>query len=369
MRTAKCLVLFLAVCGSIPFAVREGGACSVPVFRYALERWKPDPYKGIFIYRGKLSAQDRSLLQQLEDITRNTENPFNLRIRPVEVGAFSEEKLKALLKSPIPGKLPVLAIWYPEQMGASAPFWMQEATSAGLKALVNSPKRQQLTEGLINGESIFWVFIPSGNSQKDEGAQNVLRRELDRALDTLAKNPLFVSTGSKGKNLAYSCPILMLSRTDPQERFFLDMLLHSETDLSERKDDPIVFAIFGRGRMLGGIFGEHINEKNIQGMVSYLAASCSCNIKAQHPGIDLLLSAFWDKVVIGELFATDDDPSPELTGVMPEAPKPVSAVGEKTEKLSKHSSLWKTYGITLGSTIVVVVFAGLILKRRRKEDR
>jgi hypothetical protein len=368
MRIVKCLVLFLAVCGSISFAVRDGGACSVPVFRYALERWKPDPYKGIFIYRGKLSAQDQALIRKFEAITLNTENPFNLRIRPVEVGAFSEEKLNALLKGPIPRKLPVLAIWYPEQMGRAAPFWMQEVTPAGLKALVNSPKRRQLTEGLINGESIFWVFIPSGNSQKDESAQIILRRELDRALVALAKNPLFVSTGSKGKKLGYSCPILTLSRSDPQERFFLDMLLHSETDLYERKDDPIVFAIFGRGRILGGILGERINEKNIQGMVTYLAGSCSCEIKAQHPGMDLLLSADWDKVVMGELFATDDTPAPALTGVMPEASKPVSAAVDKTEKPRQHSSLWKIYGLTLGSAIVVVVFAGLILKRRRKEN-
>jgi hypothetical protein len=369
MKTAKCLVWFLAICGAIPFAVREAESCSVPVFRYALERWKPDPYKGIFIYRGKLSTQDKVLLQQLEKITQNTENPFNLRVRPVEVEAFGEEKLIGLLKSPIPGKLPVLAIWYPNQLGQSAPFWMQAVISAGLKALMDSPKRRQLTESLINGESIVWIFIPSGNSSKDDSTQKLLRGELDRAVDTLAKNPSFVSAGSKGKKLTYRCPILTVSRSDPQERFFLDMLLHSEAALSEHKDEPAVFAVFGRGRMWSGMFGERINQKNIQGIVSYLAASCSCEIKAQHPGMDLLLAASWDRVVMGELFANDDNSTPELTGVMPEPPKPASTTEDNITKSGNHSRVWKIYGITLGAVIVVVLFAGLILNRRRREDR
>jgi hypothetical protein len=369
MKIAKCLVLFLVICGSIPFAIREAKSCSVPVFRYALERWKPDPYKGIFVYRGKLSSQDKALLRQLEGMTLNTQNPFNLRIRPVEVGAFGEERLLGLLKGPIPGKLPVLAIWYPEQMGKAAPFWMQAATSAELNALTDSPKRRQLTEGLINGDSIVWIFIPSGNSPKDESAQKALRRELDRSLDTLAKTPLFVSTGSKGKQLAYRFPVLTLFRSEPRERFFLDMLLHSGSNLNEHKDEPIVFTVFGRGRMLAGLFGEQINEKNIQGIVSYLAASCSCEIKAQHPGMDLLLAAFWDRVIMGELFVNDDNSTPELTSVMPEPSKPVRATEEKIEKSRSHSGVWGIYGITLGAVLVVVVFAGLILKRRWKEDR
>jgi hypothetical protein len=369
MKTAKCLVLFLVICGSIPFAIREAVSCSVPVFRYALERWKPDPYKGIFIYRGKLSTQDKALLQQLEKITLNTENPFNLRIRSVEVAAFGEEKLTGLLKSPIPGKLPVLAIWYPNQLGQSAPFWMQAVTSAGLKALPDSPKRRQLTESLINGESIVWIFIPSGNSSKDDNARKLLRGELDRELDALAKNPTFISSGSKGKKLSYSCPILTVSRSDPQERFFLDMMLHSEAKLSEHKDEPMVFAVFGRGRMWSAMFGAQINDKNIQGIVSYLAASCSCEVKAQHPGMDLLLSALWDRVIMGELFVNDDNSTPELTGVMPEPSKPVRAMGENTSKTGKHSSVWKIYGNTLVAVIIVVIFAGFILHRRRKEDR
>jgi hypothetical protein len=357
------------MCGSISFAVQEAGSRPVPVFRYALERWQPDPYMGIFIYRRALSPQDQVLLQQLEKITANVENPLNLRIRPVEAAAFGEEKLIELLERPLPVKLPVLAIWYPEQMEKAAPFWMESVTSDELKALADSPLRKKLTEGLIEGQSAIWIFIPSGNSPKDESARKLLRWELDRASDNLAKTTTLISTGSKGKKLTCHFPILNLSRTDARERFFLNMLLHSESGLGKHADGPIVFPVFGRGRMFGVMFGEQINEKSIQAVVSYLAAPCSRENKAQQPGMDLLLSAFWDKVAMGELFVNDDNSTPELTSVKPETSKPVAAKEEQSDKPGRHSVVGRIYGIILGSAMIFIVIAGWILIRRRKKNQ
>ncbi len=369
MRIIKYLLWVLAVSGSVPLAVRDAESCSVPVFRYALERWKPDPYKGVFIYRGEITKKDQALLQQLEEAALNPEHPLNLRIRPAEVGAFSEDKLRELLKGPIPENLPSLAIWYPEQMGKAAPLWTLQLTPASLKALADSPKRRELTESLIRGESIVWIFVPSGNAGKDEQARAFLRRELAQALDSLSQTPFFVPSGASKKKLVHGFPILTLSRTDPAEKFFLEMLLGSESDLYEHKSEPMVFPVFGRGRLLGCLFGEYINEKNVQGVISYLTGACSCEVKAQNPGKDLLLSAFWDRVVMGELFVTDEDPLPELTSVMPASPRPVSKMAVPPEKPPSRTGIFKIYGITLGSAVFVVLFAGLILSRRRKEKR
>jgi len=77
-----------------------------------------------------------------------------------------------------------------------------------------------------------------------------------------------------------------------------------------------------------------------------------------------------------------------LTGVMPEAPKPVQekiADPEPVPEMAaspepiretaadpappeKSTRLFTIYGITFASIVVVVAFAGLILTRRRKED-
>ena len=41
-------------------------ACSVPVFRYALERWKASPYEVLVYHRGKLAGQDKKQVTALE---------------------------------------------------------------------------------------------------------------------------------------------------------------------------------------------------------------------------------------------------------------------------------------------------------------
>ena len=37
-------------------------ACNVPVFRFALERWRPDPYRLTVFHRGPLADAERALI-------------------------------------------------------------------------------------------------------------------------------------------------------------------------------------------------------------------------------------------------------------------------------------------------------------------
>ena len=394
MKTKTYFLWILAVSCSILFTIRDAGSCSVPVFRYALERWKPDPYKGIFIHQGAITQKDRALLQQLEEASQNPTGPLNLLVRPVDPEVFGEEKLKDLLKGPIPDKLPVLAIWLPDQMGKKVPLWKLELTQSVVNALVTSPKRRQLTDRILGGDSIVWLFVPSGNAQKDKQAKELLQKRLDLELDFLHNNPFYVLDGVQKKKLAYGFSIITVSRTDPQERLFLDMLMHCESDLFEFQNESMVFPVFGRGRLLGCLFGEYINEDKIRDVVSYLASACSCEVKAQHPGIDLLASAFWDRITMGDIFSDYETETPELTGVMPESPIPAKneiaqdedtpepvmndlesppiqseTVATKIAQPEKaaHASILTILGFTLGSVVVVVISASLLLNHRRKE--
>ena len=40
-------------------------ACSVPVFRYAVEHWPPDVYEALVLHRGKLSETDKAVTDHL----------------------------------------------------------------------------------------------------------------------------------------------------------------------------------------------------------------------------------------------------------------------------------------------------------------
>jgi hypothetical protein len=74
------------------------------------------------------------------------------------------------------------------------------------------------------------------------------------------------------------------------------MLIHSESDLAERTE-PMVFPVYGRGRALWGLIGPGITASNIRDSASFLVGACSCEVKEQNPGFDLLLAADWDELL------------------------------------------------------------------------
>src|SRR5258707_1791889 len=69
----------------------EARACSVPVFRYALERWKPSPYPVHVFHRGPLSESQKATLAKLEDPAV----PVNLKLSVVDLDE-AEADAKAL---------------------------------------------------------------------------------------------------------------------------------------------------------------------------------------------------------------------------------------------------------------------------------
>lgn len=361
------LLFLVGVCAFLSIA-QDAQSCSVPVFRYALERWKPDPYKGIYIYRNEISKEDQKLLEQLNNAAANADSPLNLIIKPVDADTFSKEKLTGLLNGQVPEKLPVLIIWYPDQMGKNHHFLHEKLTPSLVEHLVQSPKRQEMAESLIKGESVVWVFIASGNKKKDDSALVLIRQELDSALEKYSNNPFSILAGAKRKKLTYGFPIMTLSRYDPAERIFVETLMKSEPDLYEHTDEPMVFPVFGRGRSLGCLFGDYITPKNLQGSTAFLSGACSCEVKALNPGIDLLVAAPWDMVVMNSFI--EEGPLPELTGVMPGPEEP--AGGENSSEVNNavpddSSGLFKIYAFSIGGVILIVAVSGFIINRRRRD--
>ncbi len=365
------IILILAGLSILAGTTQNSQACSVPVFRYALERWKPDPYKGVYIYKDKISAEDQALLKQLNDAAADAETPLNLIIRPVNVDTFSKEKLAELLQGAMPSELPVLAIWYPNQMGKAPPFLQERITLSLVDVILQSPKRKELAQGLIKGASVVWVFIPSGNNEKDESALSLIKQVLDSSLKKYSGNPFSILAGSQRKKLTYDFPIMILERGDPAERIFIETLMKSEPDLYQHADEPMVFPVFGRGRSLGCLFGEFITNKNVDEATFFLSGACSCEVKNLNPGVDLLIAAPWDIVVMNSFI--QDDQIPELTGVMPESVQAISSKENEKPFPNRdvnpegNAGLFRLYGMSLAGVIIIVILAGVILSRGRKK--
>lgn len=87
---------------------------------------------------------------------------------------------------------------------------------------------------------------------------------------------------------------LTVSRSDLAEKWLVEALMAIEPDLDEYAKEPMVFAVYGRGRAMPPYLGEGITADNLADVAFFLAGPCSCMVKGQNPGMDLLMAWDWD---------------------------------------------------------------------------
>jgi len=298
-------------------------ACSTPVFRYALERWPADFYDGVLVHRGPI-ADDHPAARLFEGETAEF---LNLRLSRMDLDSAAEEDVKNLLGDKVPEKLPALVLWYPWQKGRAAPFWSGEFTPATVAVLIQSATRQEVAKRLSEGEAGVWIFVESGDKDKDKAALELLKKELKIVTKELMEFAPPIEEMDQ-PSVSFDFSTVSLSRTDPNERMLLSMIMRSEPDLDEYVKEPMAVPVFGRGRALYTLIGEGINADNIREAAAFLTGPCGCEIKMMNPGVDLLMAVNWDGAVMQyyeEFYATAEEELPELTSVFPDDPEPAQA--------------------------------------------
>lgn len=285
--------LLASVFTLVGFAAAQ--ACNVPVFRFALERWRPDPYRVTVFHRGPLSDSEREQLAALEVKA----DQANLTIRSIDVNDELEPSDKKLFDSLGEKELPLVAVQYPQHVPVEAPVWTQALSADAFSSLAVSPVRLELVRRLAAGQTAVWLLLESGDKEQDDAAEKRIREQLD----VLQKNlELPELTDAPADNLLTTTPLeikfslLRLPRS-AAEAFLTESLVRSEPDLAERKE-PMLFPVFGRGRALLPLVGRGISEGNIEGAASFLTGACSCEVKALNPGFDLLLPADWENLLM-----------------------------------------------------------------------
>jgi hypothetical protein len=374
------------------FSPLSAYACSIPVFRYAMERWMADHYEGVLIHKGLLADDDpASVLLQDEQAEF-----LNLRLSKIDLessaseqaGPGPAERIKSQLGIEVPEKLPALILWYPWNKGRAAPFWSGQFTPATVEALIQSPKRQELAQRLKDGQTAVWIFVESGNAGKDKEALQLLDRELATAAKELDETAPALAEELQMPEISYEFSILPVSRSDPKEQMLLEMLLKSEPDLDEYTDEPIVFPTFGRGRTLFALVGKGINADNLREAIAFITGPCGCEIKMLNPGVDLLMAENWDAAVMQfyqEFYETAEEPLPELTSVFPEepadaglnaqgelvaaaiseSPQPLSAPVEAPKRKIRGFGVMGTTAVSLAVILVAVGLGTLAVTKRK----
>ena len=289
--------------------------CNVPVFRYALERWTADPYRLMIFHKGQISIEHTNLLQGLEHLSFQGDSTLNLLVQYTDLNKTGENPLQDHDKNLT---YPLMMLFYPEKTGIPYPLWLGELTYSNIELLKDSPARKEIADLLISGETAVFLLLESGNSELDQNYYNRLKQEIE-ILSTQLKipttgidiegNPIEVKDF---QNVELNFSIKKVSRKNPAEQIFINMLLSTESDLSDYQV-PLVFPIFGQGRSLYALVGSGINKNTIEKACRSLVDWCSCEIKALHQGIDLLFLAQWSKRA-GESWIKAED-LPPLTGL------------------------------------------------------
>jgi hypothetical protein len=300
-------------------------ACSVPVFRYALDHWTPDLYRIRIVHDGPLPPEQAEVVQRLRDQTRS--RFANAAIEDIDVATSDDSTLKDLWQQSESKNQPLCLIQAPTAVPEEyRDVWSGPLAAETVDSILGSPTREQLVKSLLDGTSVVWIYLESGIKLSDDKHYELLQTELER-LQGVIKLPEIdpidlkeLSTSPEDVKLKFET--LRLARDNPQEALLVEMLLSTEPDLRDATyvQQPMAFALFGRGRVLYSLVGDGLTPELIEEASRFLTGACQCTVKAQNPGAELLLSVDWDGLIAPSLPSEVDVTLTGLAGFQNDRP-------------------------------------------------
>lgn len=247
-------------------------ACETPVYEYAIHMWQRDPYRVWYFNKGAEDAADKAANDLLASAI---DDGANLTFASIDVTDKDEVGVgygAELWKTHQGKQTPFHVVLTPR----GTELAVQRLTVADVKALVDSPKRQETAKLLAGGKQGVMVLMLTGDEATQESAKKA------------------VSDGvAEAKGEGADVGMVELKRNDPKEKWYVEQLLNLEDDLHEL-DHPMVFGMFGRGHALEPYVGRGITSQNLLELIYFMGGPCSCEIKATAPGLDLLTKLDWE---------------------------------------------------------------------------
>lgn len=329
------LVGYRTVFIALLITVLPAVACQVPVFRYALERWPPDFYQLVIFHEEPLTEAQEAVYKDLKARVDSEELPANMHVDTLNVLEKPDHDLAVWFKQQEDVNTPSMVLFYPTMNREILPAWKGEVTEANAARLLDSPYRRQILGGILRGDSAVWVLLESGNKEKDDALVTLLNTQLKEVRDVLEipdgvmtqeeaeeafSDPQSVPFGFDPSNVLRSeiplhinFSVMRMSREAEGEDIFHQMLLNRYSDVPQESEVPLLYVVFGQGRVLGPITEAEIEEDAIYSAAQYLCGACSCEVKAQNPGMDVVMSINWWSKLEGSQ-VIEDKTLPPLIG-------------------------------------------------------
>ncbi len=146
-------------------------------------------------------------------------------------------------------------------------------------------------------------------------------------------------------------------------------------------EEPYTIPFFGRGRGLAVLIGKDITDDYIEEMSYFITGSCSCEIKAQNPGLDVLIAIEWDEFI--DTMINIDEALPPLTSFAdfiekkPEMKEEkVEIKGEVQEDKSKiqnieednNELLIRNLIVIISGVILLIIIASVVIINKKKNE-
>lgn len=355
--TTRSVVQFCFALAIVSSLASIALCCSIPVFRYALEHWIPEPFIVHIISSSPMDDSQKTLLKDLEELGKNA----NIRLKVSDGQNAKSDESISIVQLYSNRDSAWLAVETTKKVGGlTQVIWDAPFTKESVKQLLISPVRKRIGEGLVEKVSVSWVFLETGDPVVDDAKFSRLESELLR-LEGVIKLPEIDAADLKDlskspEELKIHFTAHRLSRSDPSEAAFVSMLLATESDLREEfdKGSPMAFPIFGRGRVLYALLGDGIAASTIEEASRFLAGACQCTVKADNPGVDMLVSFDWDEHV--QITEPKKEENVPLTGLgsfadrpKAEAPLASDAPGNPLQEGDTIASFDKVISIPSGT--------------------
>ena len=225
-------------------------ACTTKVSEWVLLNSVPNKYMLVYFHSDELSEAEK--IQHAE--LKKQFNSANIIIKT----KYQDEITK-----------PYYALYFNKRLLA------KYTNKKEVLNISTSPKREKIARELMDGKLCVMLYLKCGIAEKDEQGLKSLKNS--------------ISSSPYGKIIT----IMELERKSAAERQFVSLLLNVESDLKEI-EEPMLFGIFGKFRALEPLVAKGISQENINLMIGFLTADCSCLIKDDLPGTNILYNGKWE---------------------------------------------------------------------------
>ena len=254
-------------------AVQAACACTIPVFRFALDRWEADKFHLVL---PASSAQDQALNDLLRPLRAN--GKANLDIQTSKDVALAQSELRFSTRD-------------------QATLWSGKLDQATLSAVLDSRARKAITDHILAGDSVIWVVADRGTPEDKVHVQRIEKRL--KFLEQVAALPIQDpndpdSQLGPGPPLKLKFTLLRIRADDPAEQMLIKMLAGPRGDIDAAKTS-FAAAVFARGRVLGSWPLDALDDTALEDACMFLVGRCSCRMKNENPGWDILMNVDWAK--------------------------------------------------------------------------